>query len=75
MVNAWRESLAFELPPARDLPTGGWRRWLDTSLPSPADIVPPDEAPAVGDGIYTLPGHSVGVLFTRAGSRHSREIS
>jgi len=75
MVNAWREPLPFELPPVWDLPEGGWCRWLDTSLPSPDDIVPTDEAPDVGDGIYTLPAHSVGVLFAGAGSRHPQEVS
>jgi len=65
MINAWREPLAFELPPAPDLPGGRWRRWLDTSLPSPADIVPLDEAPVVGKGTYELPSRSVAVVFAR----------
>jgi isoamylase len=65
MINAWREPLAFELPPAPDLPGGRWRRWLDASLLSPADIVPLDEAPEVGNGTYELPSHSVAVVFAR----------
>jgi glycogen operon protein len=65
MINAWREPLAFELPPVRDLPGGRWRRWLDTSLPSPADIVPLDEAPEFGNGTYELPSHSVALIFAR----------
>jgi glycogen operon protein len=65
MINAWREPLAFELPPAPDLPGGRWRRWLDTSLLSPADIVPLDEAPEVGNGTYALPSHSVAMVFAR----------
>jgi glycogen operon protein len=65
MINAWREPLAFELPPAPDLPGGRWRRWLDTSLLSPADIVPLDEAPEVGNGTYELQSHSVAVVFAR----------
>jgi glycogen operon protein len=65
MINAWREPLAFELPPAGDPPGGRWRRWFDTSLPSPADIVPLEEAPEVGNGTYALPSHSVAVVFTR----------
>ena len=35
ILNAYWEPLAFDLPPA----AGGWRRWIDTSLPSPDDIV------------------------------------
>jgi glycogen operon protein len=65
MINAWREPLVFELPPAQDLAGTRWRRWLDTSLPSPADIVPLDEAPEVGNGTYRLPSQSVAVVFTR----------
>lgn len=42
-----------------------WVRWLDTSLPSPADIVPLDEAPELGNGTYVLPLHSVAVVFAR----------
>jgi glycogen operon protein len=66
MINAWRQPLAFELPPAPKLPGGRWRRWLDTALPSPADIVPLNEAPTVEDGTYGLPPHSLAVLFARA---------
>jgi glycogen operon protein len=65
MINAWREPLVFELPPVRDLTGGRWRRWLDTSLPSPADIVPLDEAPEFGNGTYELPSHSVALIFAR----------
>ena len=65
MINAWREPLAFELPPAPALPGGRWRRWLDTSLLSPADVVPLDDAPETGNGTYELPSHSVAVVFTR----------
>jgi len=66
MVNAWRESLAFELPLVRKQPGVGWRRWLDTSLASPADIVPLDETPAVEGETYELPPHSLAVMFARA---------
>ena len=66
MVNAWREPLAFELPPVREKEGGGWRRWLDTSLSSPADIVPLEESPAVEGGTYEVAPHSLAVMFTRA---------
>ncbi len=72
MINAWREPLGFELPPARDLPGCRWRRWLDTSLPSPAEIVPLDEAPEFGNGTYELPSHSVAVVFARV--LHAKSI-
>jgi glycogen operon protein len=65
MVNAWREPLWFELPPAHALPGGRWHRWLDTSLVSPADIVPLDEVPAVESGTYQLPPHALAVVIAR----------
>jgi glycogen operon protein len=66
MANAWHQPLPFQLPPTRELPEGCWRRWLDTSLPSPADIVPFAEASAVEGESYLLAPHSVAVLFARA---------
>jgi glycogen operon protein len=38
IMNAYWEPLMFELPPAMD--DTPWRRWIDTSLTSPDDIVP-----------------------------------
>jgi len=65
MVNAWREPLGFELPPTSELPGGRWHRWLDTSLASPADIVPLDDVPAVESGTYQLPPHALAVVIAR----------
>ncbi|HEY6008893.1 MAG TPA: glycogen debranching protein GlgX [Geobacteraceae bacterium] len=66
MFNAWRKPLEFELPALRELPRGGWRRWLDTSLPSPEDILPLNESPVVAGGVYVLAPHSVAVVLARA---------
>ncbi len=38
MLNAWREPLAFELPPVPPEYEGPWRRWVDTSCEPPDDI-------------------------------------
>jgi len=65
MVNAWWQPLEFELPPSQEIPGGRWHRWLDTSLPSPADIVPIEEAPVVDGGNYRLPPRSLAVLLAR----------
>ena len=62
MVNAWWEPLTFQLPPA----DGGqecWRRWIDTSRPSPEDIVPPEAAPPVEGAQWTVSGRSLTVLL------------
>jgi glycogen operon protein len=66
MVNAWREPLTFQLPPVKELPGGNWRRWIDTSLPSPDDIAPLAEAPAVAGETYPLPPHSLAVVLVGA---------
>ncbi|HJV66946.1 MAG TPA: glycogen debranching protein GlgX [Geomonas sp.] len=65
MVNAWWEPLEFELPPVDELPGRCWCRWLDTSLPSPQDIVPAGEAPVVAGGSYTVPPRSMAAVLSR----------
>jgi glycogen operon protein len=58
MLNAHWEPLAFELP--RVPPGGrGWRRCIDTALPSPDDIAPWTEAPAVASASYLVAPRSV----------------
>ena len=39
MFNAYWEPLEFELPPVSGAGADPWRRWIDTSLESPHDIV------------------------------------
>jgi glycogen operon protein len=63
MVNAWREPLNFQLPRPKELNGGSWRRWLDTSLASPADIVTFSGMPKVDGEYYLLPPHSLAVLI------------
>lgn len=61
ILNAYWEPLQFELPAA---PSGTWRRWIDTSLDSPDDIVPWEEAiPIVGNS-YPAADRSVVMLYT-----------
>jgi glycogen operon protein len=66
MVNAWWEPLEFQLPPTREIPGGRWRRFIDTSMESPADIVPLDQAPAVEKETYHLPPRSLAVMVARS---------
>jgi glycogen operon protein len=63
ILNAYHEPLTFELPPA----PGPWRRWIDTSLPSPQDIVSADKAPVVSGQSYPAGPRSVVLLFARNG--------
>ena len=71
MVNAWRAPLTFELPATPLLPVSRWRRWLDTSLPSPVDIVPLGEAPVIDSENYVLPPHSLAVILARTADTES----
>jgi glycogen operon protein len=66
ILNAYWEPLEFELPP-RGTDDGPWRRWIDTSLDSPQDIVGWQDAPLVAGRTYRAESRSVIVLF--AGTR------
>ena len=61
VVNAYWEPLEFELPP---LTGGHWRRWIDTSLDSPHDVVPWDDAVEHKPGAYAAGPRSVVVLYS-----------
>jgi glycogen operon protein len=61
ILNAYWEPLDFELPAtAGDDP---WRRWIDTALESPEDIVPWKLAPPVAAGAYRAQARSVVILY------------
>jgi glycogen operon protein len=67
ILNAYWEPLDFELPPpGKD--DEGWRRWVDTSLDSPLDIVEWETAPLVKARTYRTAARSTVVLFARTGS-------
>jgi glycogen operon protein len=61
MLNAYWEPLDFELPGEE------WRRWIDTSLDSPHDIVPWEEAPRLEGNRYRVADRSVAFLYKRTG--------
>jgi glycogen operon protein len=63
MINAYREPLVFELPLVPEPFDHGWRRWIDTSLPSPDDICLRGEAPLIDEHTYLVQEHSVVVLL------------
>lgn len=60
MLNAYWEPLEFELPP---LEQGSWRRWIDTALASPDDIVPWERALPVAGKTYRVADRSVVMLY------------
>jgi isoamylase len=65
IFNAYWEPLAFELPPVVDSAHDRWRRWIDTFLESPHDIVDWTDAPMVAGSTYRSEPRSVVVLFAR----------
>jgi isoamylase len=65
IMNAYWESLDFELPQIESGRT--WRRWIDTSLDSPQDIVPWRDAQPHAGCSYKAAGRSVAVLLAPVG--------
>jgi glycogen operon protein len=64
ILNAYWEPLEFELPLV-DEGAGSWRRWIDTSLACPDDIVEWRQAPAVSGRTYRAGPRSVAALIVR----------
>jgi isoamylase len=62
ILNAYWEPLEFELPPAGG--ANAWRRWIDTSLESPHDIVEWQSAPPVSGQAYSAGPRSVVALVS-----------
>jgi glycogen operon protein len=69
ILNAYWESLGFELPLLQNGANKKWRRWIDTYLDSPEDIVEWKAAAAVGGHVYTAGPRSVVVLYIREENR------
>jgi isoamylase len=63
IFNAYWEPLEFELPRPEKSEEGYWRRWIDTFLDAPQDIVPWQEAPTFPDHTYRAGPRSVVVLW------------
>jgi glycogen operon protein len=60
LFNAATGPQVFLLPQA-----AGWRRAVDTSLPSPEDLPEPGREPVVAPPTYTLAGRALAVLLSR----------
>ena len=66
ILNAYWEPLHFELPPVSNGSANPWRRWIDTALDSPLDIVPWETAPPIPGYSYRAEARSVVVLFAES---------
>jgi glycogen operon protein len=63
MLNAYWETLSFELPSPPDGRQARWRRWLDTAVDAPDDILPwPPDAPVADAHSYVVQPRSVVLL-------------
>jgi len=60
-MNMYWEPLDFALPALRGM---GWRRAVDTSLPSPDDIARHGAEPVHAGSSYAVAGRSVVVLIS-----------
>ncbi|HYL85472.1 MAG TPA: glycogen debranching protein GlgX [Candidatus Angelobacter sp.] len=67
IFNAYWERLEFELPRPGGDDGNSWRRWIDTTLESPNDIVLWETAPAVLGRTYMAGPRSMVVLFSQTG--------
>jgi isoamylase len=63
MMNSYWEPLEFELPTTSDRGGHPWRRWIDTGLEPPLDIVEWQTAPAVSGLKYRVEARSVVMLL------------
>ena len=66
IFNAYWEPLEFDLPPTENAHGHPWRRWIDTTLDSPEDIIDWPEAPAVNGTTYKAGARSLVVLVVKA---------
>jgi glycogen operon protein len=63
ILNAYWEPLDFELPPVGSGEKDPWRRWIDTALESPYDIIEWQSSPSIPGCVYRAEARSVVVLF------------
>jgi isoamylase len=64
ILNAYWQSLDFELPRLDSARENPWRRWIDTALDSPRDILEWKAAEPVPGYVYRAESRSVVMLFT-----------
>jgi glycogen operon protein len=70
ILNTYWEALSFELPAS-----GPWKRWIDTGLESPEDIVPWQDARRITGSTYRVGPHSVAVLYTPLANQQTHPLS
>ena len=71
ILNAYWDALEFELPPLANVGGSPWRRWIDTALDSPNDIVAWQNSPSIAGSVYRAEPCSVSVFFAGTEGRGS----
>jgi glycogen operon protein len=71
MLNAYWDPLTFEVPPSPQPGDRGWRRVIDTALPSPNDFTPWETAPPVTSASYLVQPRSMALLVRSLEQRDS----
>ncbi len=66
ILNGYWEPLDFQLPAVNNGMKHPWRRWINTFLETPNDIVPWQSAPVIPDATYRVAARSVVVLHASA---------
>jgi glycogen operon protein len=64
IFSGYWEALDFELPRLNNRVENGWRRWIDTALNSPHDIVEWEPAQSIPGYVYHAESRSIVILFT-----------
>ena len=71
IINAYSDALNFELPKLNG--DVRWKRWIDTSLPSPEDICAWEDAPEFSGKMYKAIDHSMVVLIHKSPLEEARQ--
>jgi isoamylase len=66
ILNAYWQPLDFELPRVNQAGEIPWRRWIDTALDSPHDILEWNAAESIHGYAYRAEARSVVLLFAEA---------
>ena len=72
ILNAYWQPLDFELPRLNSVGENLWRRWIDTALDSPHDILEWETAESVPGYAYRAESRSVVMLFREVNPVESR---
>jgi isoamylase len=74
IFNAYWEALDFELPQVDKISDKPWKRWIDTALDSPHDILQWETAESVPGYVYRVQARSVVMLLVKAPRTTSHEL-